>query len=216
MQGLAVIYAKGQGRIQARRVPWRESLAVDPASFMEIIRRVDQGLRSPSISRDIEWFLSNYQPGMSWKAIPGWESHLTEDARYKDTNSTVSGCTTHRIRYEVKAVHAMLEGKAEKSIIAVASKEGNFQEGGRIHPTQKPVRIMQRLMDIVCPDRGVVCDPFMGSGSTGVAAVQTHRPFIGMELDREYYHGARRRIARAIQEGQMDLFAPTGDGPCAE
>jgi DNA modification methylase len=60
------------------------------------------------------------------------------------------------------------------------------------HPTTKPVRLMERL--IIKMPKGVVCDPFMGSGTTGVACIRTGRRFIGIELSRQYYDIAVKRI----------------------
>lgn len=64
------------------------------------------------------------------------------------------------------------------------------------HQTEKPVELLEKLLAI-CPDGGVVLDPFMGSGSTGVAAVNTGRNFIGMELDPGYFETACKRISEA-------------------
>lgn len=62
------------------------------------------------------------------------------------------------------------------------------------HPTQKPVDLLEHL--IVEPDYepSVILDPFMGSGSTGVACVNTNRKFIGIELDETYFNIAKERI----------------------
>lgn len=68
------------------------------------------------------------------------------------------------------------------------------------HPTIKPVNIMENFVLNSCIEDGVVLDPFMGSGSTGVACVNTGRRFIGMELDEEYFDIATKRIGDAIQE----------------
>ena len=66
------------------------------------------------------------------------------------------------------------------------------------HPTQKPIAVMKWCMDKVgVPVGATVLDPFMGSGTTGVACVQTGRNFIGIELDPSYYAIAQRRIAEA-------------------
>lgn len=64
------------------------------------------------------------------------------------------------------------------------------------HQTEKPVELLEKLLAI-CEGDGVVLDPFMGSGSTGVAAVNTGRSFIGMELDPGYFETAQKRIAEA-------------------
>lgn len=71
------------------------------------------------------------------------------------------------------------------------------------HPTQKPVELIAAIL-ANCPD-GTVLDPFMGSGTTGVACVQTGRSFIGIEIDRGYYEIAERRIAEAQAQLRMEL-----------
>lgn len=74
----------------------------------------------------------------------------------------------------------------------------------RVHPTQKPVELMRRSMNVCgVPDDAIVLDPFCGSGTTGVACIQTGRRFIGIEIDEKYAAIARRRIADAAP-----LFVP--------
>lgn len=65
------------------------------------------------------------------------------------------------------------------------------------HPTQKPVDLMQYLIESFTRPGDLVFDPFMGSGTTGVAAIQTGRRFLGVELDEGYYQIAAQRIAEA-------------------
>lgn len=77
------------------------------------------------------------------------------------------------------------------------------------HPTQKPVALMEYLTDKLTNFRGVVLDPFMGSGSTGVACANLGRRFIGIELDHRYFDIACKRIEQA--QAQADLFAPPED-----
>ena len=62
------------------------------------------------------------------------------------------------------------------------------------HPTVKPIELMRYLCRLITPPNGVVLDPFMGSGSTGVAAQKEGFDFIGMELDSDYYEIAQARI----------------------
>lgn len=75
---------------------------------------------------------------------------------------------------------------------------------GRLHPMEKPVGLMAMLIERMTGR--CVCDPFMGSGTTGAAAVQTGRSFIGIEIDPTYFEIAVRRIDKAIDAGA--LFAP--------
>lgn len=71
------------------------------------------------------------------------------------------------------------------------------------HPTQKPLRLMKWCVDFV-PDAETILDPFMGSGTTGVAAVQMGRRFIGIEREPKYFDIACKRIEDA--QRQSDLF----------
>lgn len=73
---------------------------------------------------------------------------------------------------------------------------------GLVHPTEKPVDLMGRLVEAVTPAGGVVMDPCMGSGATGVAAVQKGYRFIGCELDAEHYSTAQSRILACVSGGR--------------
>jgi site-specific DNA-methyltransferase (adenine-specific) len=73
----------------------------------------------------------------------------------------------------------------------------------RDHITQKPLSVMRDLVKI-CPKGGTVLDPFMGSGTTGVAAVLEGRSFVGVELTEHYYQVAERRITTAVQGYRED------------
>ena len=75
--------------------------------------------------------------------------------------------------------------------------DGEQQYAHNPHPTCKPVRLFAYLAEFLCPAGGTVSDPFTGSGTTGVACVQTGRSFIGCELSDEYADIAEARIAHA-------------------
>lgn len=70
-----------------------------------------------------------------------------------------------------------------------------LQPRGNFHPTVKPVELMRWLVRLVTPPNGVVLDPFLGSGTTGMACVYEQRQFIGIEREAEYIEIAKRRIA---------------------
>jgi site-specific DNA-methyltransferase (adenine-specific) len=72
----------------------------------------------------------------------------------------------------------------------------------RFHPTQKPTALMQWCLQRV-PDAGTVLDPFMGSGTTGVACANLGRRFIGIELDPGYFDIACDRIRAAYAQGRL-------------
>lgn len=81
--------------------------------------------------------------------------------------------------------------------------DGNRSDGEKEHPTQKPVPLMAWSMEQAkVPTAATVLDPFMGSGTTGIACLRTGRNFIGIELDPKYYAIACQRMEREI-DGQL-------------
>jgi len=62
------------------------------------------------------------------------------------------------------------------------------------HPTVKPVKLMSYLVKLITPKNGIVLDPFMGSGTTGIAAKQIGMNFVGIEKEKEYLEIAKKRI----------------------
>jgi site-specific DNA-methyltransferase (adenine-specific)/modification methylase len=81
-------------------------------------------------------------------------------------------------------------------------RQGNEE---RYHPTQKPLEVMKWVIEL-CPKSETILDPFMGSGTTGVAAIQLGRKFIGIEREPKYFDIACKRIEQAVAQGQ--LFEP--------
>lgn len=75
------------------------------------------------------------------------------------------------------------------------------------HPTQKPIAILKKMIDIASNEGDIVFDPFMGVGSTGVAALNLNRRFIGVELDSNYFDAAKKRVEATLY--QSDLFSQT-------
>jgi len=77
--------------------------------------------------------------------------------------------------------------------------------GNEHHPTEKPVNLMSYVIGFTS---GIVLDPFMGSGSTGVAAVNVGRKFIGIEIDKKHFDVARKRIAAALKQPFLFVDKP--------
>jgi DNA modification methylase len=80
--------------------------------------------------------------------------------------------------------------------------DGARSEPRRVHPTQKPVALMAWCIN-QCGRPETILDPFMGSGTTGVACAQLGRKFIGIELERKYFDIACRRIEDAQRQGSL-------------
>lgn len=77
--------------------------------------------------------------------------------------------------------------------------------GEAIHPTQKPVPVLRPLIEYSCPPGGTVLDPFSGSASGAIAAIECGRHFIGIELDRGIFKAACRRVDAWYQQGKLAL-----------
>lgn len=77
----------------------------------------------------------------------------------------------------------------------------------RSHPTQKPTKLMEWCIGFL-PEARTILDPFMGSGTTGVAAVKLGRQFIGIEIEERYFQIACRRIEEATRQPDMFIEPP--------
>ena len=66
--------------------------------------------------------------------------------------------------------------------------------GKRLHPAEKPVELLERFVNISCPEGELVFDPFSGSGSTGIACLKSGRNFLGCEKSEEYFELADKRL----------------------
>ena len=102
---------------------------------------------------------------------------------------------------------ALWEGKREESVLKDPAIYPNLPEANKArgepleHPTQKPIRLMERLIRKVRGD--LILDPFMGSGTTGVACMNLGRRFIGIEIEPKYFDIACRRIEDAQRQGRL-------------
>lgn len=93
--------------------------------------------------------------------------------------------------------------KSPDNIISISS---NGKDTG-LHPTQKPLKLMQALIELTTSEEQFVLDPFCGSGTTCLASAILNRHFIGIESEKEYYENAIKRINNHQNESQMNLFS---------
>jgi DNA modification methylase len=91
----------------------------------------------------------------------------------------------------------VLHDYVETSVINVGEKKNGK------HPTQKPLSLMEHFTNILTNEGDLILDPFMGSGSTGVAAIRNNRQFYGIELDKSYFDLSRRRILELIKTPKL-------------
>ena len=98
--------------------------------------------------------------------------------------------------YEI-AYHDGVERTYDKLYPKTIITQSNADQRGKVHPTQKPVALMEYLIRTYTNESDTVLDNCMGSGTTGVACVNTNRNFIGIEKDEKYFEIAKNRITEA-------------------
>lgn len=107
-------------------------------------------------------------------------------------------CKTNNLSYGIKGVETNNTGTRHPSTVLEYPQKWRRQD--QLHPTQKPIELMEFLVTSYCPEGGIVLDFAMGSGSTGVACVNKNRNFIGIEIDKNYYDISVKRINEKINE----------------
>ena len=121
-------------------------------------------------------------------------------------------------RYGYGNEFVIFSGKIKTAYITnVISGIKSFNHGAsetnapKLHPTQKPIELIEKFI-LDSTDAGdTVLDSFAGSGTTGVACINTDRKFIGMELDDQYFAIAKQRIEKALKEKRQNLFGEHGE-----
>lgn len=123
--------------------------------------------------------------------MDGFLTYKELDAMYQGERGGENGLA--------KVAFNIPEGKGHVSNLLEFKKDYPSQ-----HPTQKPVALLQHLIEVFTKPEAVILDTTMGSGSTGVACVNTGRSFIGIELSERYFEVAKNRIAEAERAKQCE------------
>lgn len=127
--------------------------------------------------------------------------NMTKTKQELNTSDLAGGRFPSNVILDEEAA-AVMDQQASQNVSrffyqAKASKsdrgEGNF------HPTVKPIKLMEYLIKMVTPEGGVVLDPFMGSGTTGVAALRNGFQFRGIEMDEKYFYIAQARLEKETE-----------------
>jgi site-specific DNA-methyltransferase (adenine-specific) len=120
----------------------------------------------------------------------------TGAVRKKDTDTEATSIDYKHKTGELSNPYAGQVGGASRYfyVAKVSKKERNLGTEKNNHPTLKPINLMTYLCRLVTPEGGIVLDPFMGSGSTGIAALLEGFRFVGMEMDKDYFKIAEARI----------------------
>ena len=128
-----------------------------------------------------------------YKKKPTYNPQMEKGKPYTDKRN--SGCRNAFVGIEAGVARQTIcnNGTRYPSSVQKFSNGNN----GNVHPTQKPVALLEYLVKTYTNEGDIVLDNCMGSGSTGVACVNTGRNFIGIELDKQYFEIAEKRIYEA-------------------
>ena len=142
---------------------------------------------------------AKYKRAMVWLK-PDGAPQFTGDRPGMGYESIVaSWCGSGRSRWN---------GGGRHGVFTHAQRDSNSP---KVHMTQKPIALMCELVGLFTEPEDCILDPFMGSGTTGVAALQLGRRFIGIEREAKHFEAACRRIEQAAKQGQ--LFEPPAPKP---
>ena len=149
-----------------------------------------------------------------------WPANVILDEHAAEALDEQSGVGASRFFYIAKASRTEREAGLEGMEVQIAQSTGMSgdsmplrQDGterktplrANHHPTVKPIALMRHLVRLVTPKGGVVLDPFMGSGSTGCAAMLKGMRFVGIDITAEYVDIAERRIQHWLNQNPMEL-----------
>jgi site-specific DNA-methyltransferase (adenine-specific) len=146
------------------------------------------------ILNDITWEKPNPPPNLSCRYF----THSTETIIWAAKNEKSKHCFNYDVMREMNS------GKQMKSVWPFTAPNGDEKCFGK-HPTQKPIALSERIILASTNEGDLIMDPFSGSSTTGVAAIQTKRRFVGTELDGEFLRLSERRLEQAINMRHSSL-----------
>jgi site-specific DNA-methyltransferase (adenine-specific) len=214
------IHSKRTGKIRRSKVPYVEQKQYDIESIVNDIKRIKSAINTEAGLNKVLAFLQggelynferidkhcvSQQPGIS-----------SPDRATATINSIANGMNERTIIHlaefcggtgmtvrtdlpnpprEIKTLASITKGMREKSVVELRNDHYKLS-----HPTEKPVRLAERVLALISDPGDTIYDPFMGSGSFGVACINTGRKYIGSEMKPEYFDIACKRISEACRE----------------
>jgi hypothetical protein len=154
---------------------------------------------------DITWVKPNPPPNLSCRYF----THATETIIW----AAKSQKSRHTFNY--KLMRQLAGGKQMKSVWTIPAPDRDEKRFGK-HPTQKPVALLERILLAASNEGDLVLDPFMGSGTTAIAALRLRRAVVGLDMNAEFIGLALTRmclelfavrVAVRLVETSLDLFA---------
>lgn len=219
------IHTLGKGSIIKQKIPYLEMKKYNIPGILQDLCRIKTILKSPVSLLAVENFLKNNTVVSEGSCNPNYtsvsseinvqnrcasvmraidegcnEKSIIRTDLNKKTGDGLTGASKNQGSRCVTVAQAIEKGMNEKSII---KETPNHYKA--IHPTEKPVRLIERLLNLVCKEDAIVLDPFSGSASTAIACIKTKREYIGFEIDKEYWDLSQRRILEASKEPTLNF-----------
>jgi len=228
------LHTKKAGKIRRSKVPYVEQKQFDIESIVNDIKRIESAIKTEAGLNNILSFLRGENLYIKERV----NRHLvTQQAGIKSSdraaatlNSMSTGMNEKSMMHltggcgiavrkdlpktprETHTMQSINTGMRERSIVELRNNHYKLS-----HPTEKPVRLAERILALISDPDDTIYDPFMGSGSFGVACINTGRKYIGSEIKKEYFDIACKRIEEALNERktQPGLFPDTASHTAA-
>jgi site-specific DNA-methyltransferase (adenine-specific) len=146
------------------------------------------------ILNDISWEKPNPPPNISCRYF----THSTETIIWASKNKN----SKHYFNYE--ELRKMNNGKQMKNVWTIPAPNGEEKKFGK-HPTQKPLKLLERIIIASTKENDLIFDPFAGSSTTGVAAINLNRRFVGCELESKYIEISILRLKESLEKRKSKI-----------
>jgi len=146
------------------------------------------------ILNDISWEKPNPPPNISCRYF----THSTETIIWAAKNKY----SKHYFNYE--ELRKMNNGKQMKNVWTIPAPNGEEKKFGK-HPTQKPLKLLERIIIASTKENDLIFDPFAGSSTTGVAAINLNRRFVGCELESKYIEISILRLKESLEKRKSKI-----------
>ncbi|AGF57807.1 site-specific DNA-methyltransferase (adenine-specific) [Clostridium saccharoperbutylacetonicum] len=141
------------------------------------------------IINEVTWYKTNAAPNLGCRCLTASHETLIWAKKSKKEK--------HTFNYEIaKQLNA---GKQMRSVWEISTTPKSEKMFGK-HPTQKPLKLLERIIKISTNEEDVILDPFCGSSSTGVGAVSNNRKYIGIDISEEYLELSKKRLIYIAKE----------------
>lgn len=173
------IHSIGRKTILRSKVPYEEIRINDDSKVVGDAKRIISYIKS----NDIDKIKEEIDNGLVYNKKRSHKTHVSAQTGFFSSDRAIA------------CIDSIKNGCNERDIISLLRDHYSA-----IHPTQKPVRLIERLLAIISCEGDIILDPFSGSSSTAIACINTKRNYIGFEIDKEYYDLSVNRIKKYTDE----------------